>query len=319
MAAVSGAPPRVAVIIPARNEQATIGQCLSSLACQRYAGPLEIIIVDDGSDDRTREIVKERPEVKLLAAGGRGPSYARNLGMASTDAPVVAFTDADCICHPAWVQELVDTLIGGRFTGAGGAQRSPEQESRFGRQVQEFLEAVGFVANYVTQAHQVIPTEHNPTCNVAYRREAVLAVGGFDEAMWPGEDCDLDHRLSLAGHELAFNPRAVVYHFRPRDMAGFRRMMRNYGRAQAFLVRKHGPFRPLHAVPLVVTAGISVAPLLAGPLLPLWAMLGGVVPLVHFARRSGSARRAIRHTRFLYETLAWWNLGFAEELMFKKM
>jgi GT2 family glycosyltransferase len=305
--------PTVAVVIPARDEEATLERCLRSLLSQSL-GPAEIVVVDDGSSDRTPQILRGFAGVTVLQSGGGGPSRARNLGLLATRAEVVAFTDADCICHERWLEELLAVLASGDWAGVGGDQQSPRDESDFGRRVQAFLKAVGFVADYVRTTDRVIEVPHNPTCNVAYRRQVLLQSGGFDEALWPGEDVDLDHRIRSLGHRLAYTPRAVVEHYRPRDLSGFRRMMRNYGRAQAYLVRKHGPFRPLHAEPLLALGALGAAPLLASPpLAPLTAAAALGLPFALFRLRGACGRRAAGQVALLYETLLWWNLGFAEQ------
>ncbi|MFH1318165.1 MAG: glycosyltransferase family 2 protein, partial [Candidatus Omnitrophota bacterium] len=66
---------------------------------------------------------------------------------------------------------------------------------------------------------------------------------------WPGEDVELDYRLKRKGYKMLFNPRAIVYHYKPKNMADFSRMMYRYGEAQGMLVRKYGLFRKIHFIP----------------------------------------------------------------------
>ena len=113
------------------------------------------------------------------------------------------------------------------------------------------MKSVGFVADYLKMQDRLIRTRHNPTCNVMYRREVLLEAGLFDEALWPGEDVDIDLKITRLGYELYYNPGAVVWHYRPKDAGAFSRMMRRYGWAQAYLVRKYGLFRLIHYVPFL--------------------------------------------------------------------
>lgn len=306
----------VSVIIPARNEEANIGRCLQSLQAQTLL-PTEIIVVDDGSTDNTAEIAASFSEVKLLTGGGRGPSAARNLALLATRADVVAFTDADCLCHPRWLEELINSLLNSQHSGVGGDQQSPTDESSFGQEVQKFFKLIGFVGNYVRHDKAVeTKTSHNPSCNVAYWRRALMEVGCFDEKLWPGEDVDLDYRLTKAGHTLLYNPRAVVEHYRPANQKAFNKMMRSYGRAQGYLVRKHGPFRLLHGVPLALLGGAMISPLLVvSPMAPLTiaSALGG--PYAFFLKRGASPSAAGQFTKMLYLTIFWWNIGFASEFL----
>ncbi len=307
--------PAVAVVIPARDEERHIAACLRSLADQRY-DRFETIVVDDGSRDRTREIAAGFDGVRLLEGGGLGPSHARNVGIRSTTAEIVAFTDADCVCDPDWLSQLVAVLRRGAYVGAGGAQACPKDECPFGRRVHRFLELAGFVGGYVKDLRGERPTEHNPTCNSAYLRRVVLEVDGFDEALWPGEDVDLDRRLTTRGHRLAYTPSAVVFHYRPATVYGFARMMRAYGRAQAYLIKKHGPFRPLHAVPALVGLGVLAAPMLALPPTLPFSLAGlALGPWALFRLRGAPSGEAARNIPLLYAALVAWHAGFAFELL----
>lgn len=295
--------PTVAVVIAARNEAKTIGACLESLRRQTYACH-EVFVVDDASVDETAQIASRFSEVRLVKGTGDGPSRARNLGIHAARSDIVAFTDADCICDERWIESLVEALRSG-FDAAGGRQGCPANETEFGRRVQAFLESVGFVSDYLQAGEGIRATKHNPSCNSAYWRQGLLEIGGFDERLWPGEDTDLDFRLREAGRSIGFHGGARVLHYRADGWAGFARMMQSYGRAQAWLVRKHGPFRPLHLVPL---ASLVLVPALLTP--------AGAAAVALFFSRKGSTRSELpAQYGMLMTTLGAWNLGFAQGLL----
>jgi GT2 family glycosyltransferase len=90
---------------------------------------------------------------------------------------------------------------------------------------------------------------HVASCNAMYKRDVIEEVGGFDERLWPGEDVDLDYKVTHKGYKTAYNPKAIIAHHRPKNLKSFFNMMKRYGWAQAYLIRKYGIFRKLHYVP----------------------------------------------------------------------
>jgi succinoglycan biosynthesis protein ExoA len=301
--------PSVAVIIPARNEAAVIGACLRSLVAQEWpAGRLEVIVIDDGSTDDTGAIARAEG-VAVLRTEGVGPSRGRNLALARTSADYCLFTDADCELERGFVRALVDGLAaaGPAFAGAGGRQLGPPGAPPYARRVQRFLEAAGFVSDYAHTGARTAETSHNPSCCALLHRTAVLAAGGFREELWPCEDLDLDLRLRRAGRRLLYVPGAVVHHHRPATPAGFARMMRNYGRGHAHLVRLHGPTRLLHLMPLATFASLGLAPAAAVATAPAWMAL-------RLRHDPPGPAELLALTAMLAQAVVAWHRGFVEGL-----
>ena len=99
--------PFVSVVIPVLNGEATIDACLSALANVDYpAERREVLVVDNGSTDRTPELVRKYP-FTLLREDQRRPARARNRGIEASRADIVAFTDSDCLPSTRWLRELV--------------------------------------------------------------------------------------------------------------------------------------------------------------------------------------------------------------------
>src|SRR4051794_20264371 len=94
---------KVAVIVPARDAAGLLPTALDALAAQTVAA--EVIVVDNGSRDGTADVAEAHPVVTRVVrrARGEGPGAARNSGAAATDAPLLAFTDADCAPSPGWL------------------------------------------------------------------------------------------------------------------------------------------------------------------------------------------------------------------------
>lgn len=106
---------KVSVIIPVFNEEKDIGDCLSSLSNQTHK-PLEVILVDDGSTDKTKEIIKKF-KVRLLIQSHKGPGTARNLGASKSSGEILVFVDADMTFDKNFVKDLVAPITEGKSIG----------------------------------------------------------------------------------------------------------------------------------------------------------------------------------------------------------
>jgi cellulose synthase/poly-beta-1,6-N-acetylglucosamine synthase-like glycosyltransferase len=245
--------PTISIIVPAFNEEAVIGECVDSLLNLDYPEQLlEIIVIDDASTDRTNEILSSFSRIRVLSGGHQGPSAARNRAIKLAKGEFIAFTDADCIVPPEWLKELMRGFESNLIAGVGGIQKPRRDASEMELLVDEVFNLLGIVANYSRKKSQLGLIDHNASCNVIYRKSVLLQLGGFDEALWPGEDVELDYRITKAGYRLVQNPNVAVWHKRPNNFTQFNAMMYKYGQAQAYLVLRYGPFRKIHFIPFVL-------------------------------------------------------------------
>ncbi len=121
--------PKISVIIPAYNEEKDIGNCLSSLQAQSYKN-IEIIVVDDGSKDRTREIVKRFKKVRLIEGAHKGPGFSRNLGAKHAKGKILSFVDADMTFDKDYLKNLAKPIIRGEVIGTEeGIQINPDKNN----------------------------------------------------------------------------------------------------------------------------------------------------------------------------------------------
>lgn len=251
------AQPAVTIVVAARNAERTLAACLTSLLAIDYPR-VEIVVADDGSTDRTASLAASFG-VRVLELEPCGPSAARNRAVQDTRGDLVAFTDADCTVDPDWLRVLVDALERTGAASAGGPQQNVfEADAVAGRELDAFFRVAAVLSDYARADDRGRFVDHNASCNSIYRREAFVAAGGFPEGLWPGEDVELDWQLRAGGRRCFYVPAARVRHHRPSDPAWFAAMMRRYGSAQRELVRRHGFFRPLHYVPLALTAIATV-------------------------------------------------------------
>lgn len=302
--------PAISVIIAARNAQATLARCLDAATSLDHPS-YEVIVVDDGSTDATPEVGGAYPGVRVIRMPPAGPARARNVAIGRARGAIVAFTDSDCVPEASWLRELEKGFAGPEVAGVGGDQISPEDDTPFAREVQEFFKGIGFLTDYIKTSATLVETEHNPSCNAAYRKEVLEKVGGFAESLWPGEDLDLDIRIRSRGYKLLYNPAARVAHYRPRTYRDLARMMRRYGACQWPLMQRYGFFRKIYYLPLFLTAGVVF---LAGVLLrdpQAWPVLffPGLPALGWIWLKTRDGRRSWRWLTFLFVTLLSWHWG----------
>jgi GT2 family glycosyltransferase len=220
------------VVVCSYNGAPTLEQCLSSLRDVDYPD-YEVVLVDDGSTDNTRAITGRFPEVRTIHQPNRGLSVARNVGLQAARGAVVAYTDSDCRADPDWLTLLVHGLQASDAAAVGGPNLSPED----GR-VAACIDASPGQPTHVLEDDRI--AEHIPGCNMAFRREALQGIGGFDPVYTQaGDDVDVCWRLQEGGGRIAFAPGAFVWHHRRQTPRAYLRQQSGYGRAEALLRLKH--------------------------------------------------------------------------------
>ncbi len=225
--------PFVSIIVCSYNGATTLPACLDSLGRIDYPH-YEIILVDDGSTDGTREIAARFPQVRSFHQENHGLSHARNTGAAAARGDVFAYTDSDCMADEDWLYYLIGTLLSGNYGGVGGPNVSPPAQNW----IQACVAAAPGGPSHVLLTDTV--AEHIPGCNMAWWRWAFESVGGFDvEFRKAGDDVDFCWRMQQAGHEIAFSPTAIVWHHRRFTLGAFRRQQEGYGEAESMLRFKH--------------------------------------------------------------------------------
>ena len=226
-------PPAVSVIVCTRDGSATLRECLVALSHQTHAG-CEIIVVDDGSTDRTPEIVRQFESIRYVRQDRRGLGAARNLGAKNARHEIVAYTDDDCVPDEDWLLHLVSAFEDSSCVGAGGPNLPPPPRTR-----SEAIVALAPGAPAEVLLDDV-EAEHLPGCNLAIRKSALEAIGGFHEIFTTaGDDVDVCWRLLSGGGRLLFRPSAVVWHHRRKTIGAYLRQQRGYGRAETLLMKLH--------------------------------------------------------------------------------
>ena len=223
------------VIVPAYNAESLLPALLKSLRKQdglTFGQDYEIIVVDDGSTDRTAAVPQSMAP-QVLCQPNAGPAAARNHGARAAQAPLLAFTDADCIPAPDWLVTLLSPFSDPQVVGVKGVYRTHESGA-----IPRFVQAeYAFKYERMRKLPQI---DFIDTYSAAYRRETFLSEGGFDERFpVPSvEDQEFSFRLARKGHKLVFQPQAAVYHRHDRNLGEYIRRKFGIGYWKAFLLRQ---------------------------------------------------------------------------------
>lgn len=223
--------PRVSVVVCSYNGARTIRDTLEGLEAVDYPD-YEVIVVNDGSTDTTADIAREY-NVKLISTENRGLSNARNTGWQAATGEIVAYIDDDAYPDPHWLKYLAWTFLHHDFVGVGGPNIAPAGDGPIAECV---YHAPGGPV-HVLLTDRV--AEHIPGCNMAFRREALAAIDGFDARYRAaGDDVDLCWRLQDAGGTIGFHAAAMDWHHRRNSVTMFWRQQKGYGKAEALLEGK---------------------------------------------------------------------------------
>jgi len=194
-----------------------------------------VIVVDDGSTDRTADIVRSfcGCPVRLIRTANVGLSSARNTGLAAATGDIVAYLDDDARPDAQWLKYLAATFATTTHAGIGGPNLAPAGDGAIAECV---ANAPGGPVHVLVSDREA---EHIPGCNMAFRKERLQAVGGFDtQFRVAGDDVDICWRLQAQGWTLGFHPAAVVWHPRRNSIRAYWKQQRGYGRAEALLKKK---------------------------------------------------------------------------------
>ncbi|WP_082526269.1 glycosyltransferase family 2 protein [Kitasatospora sp. MBT63] len=199
----------VSIVVPAYNEEAGIEHTLRSLAASTHP-ELEIIVVDDGSTDRTVEIARglEIPAVSIIQQPNSGKAAALNTGIAASHHEILILVDGDTVFEPDAVDHLVRPLIDPRIGAVSGNTKVGNRKGLIGRwQHVEYV--VGFnLDRRMFELLECMPTV--PGAIGAFRRQVLESVGGFSTDTL-AEDTDITMAICRSGWRGVYQPRAIAW------------------------------------------------------------------------------------------------------------
>ncbi|HEY4428233.1 MAG TPA: glycosyltransferase family 2 protein [Solirubrobacteraceae bacterium] len=318
--------PDVTLMIAAYNEEGSIAETLDYVLRTDYPGRFDVTVVDDGSSDRTREIVagyaRRDPRVRLLAADHGGKANALNAALETVRAPLVATIDADTLLMPYSLGRAVARMLSSPpdTVAVAGAVLVRNSRDNLLTRAQEWDYFLGISSVKRGQALLQGTLVAQGAFSV-YDTTALRLAGGWPNRI--GEDIVLTWRMLLQGGRCVFEPTAVAFTEAPSSWAAFARQRRRWARGMIEGLRDHG-FTLLRRMNLYShsVAGNFVFPLLdatftlafipglvlaafgdfaiVGPMtllvLPLNALLGGVM-FIHQRRVFKSVNLRVRNNR----------------------
>lgn len=272
--------PRVAVIIPTLNEASRIRDCIESLERNQLDGiSMEIVIVDGGSSDGTKEIVSDFKSrftnVRMIEAVGENLSHSRNLGISSSKADIIINFSGHVTAPENFIRTLVRTLVSSsdEVAGVGCSQRlSANETSLVARAAFSISESM--LGGRLIRPYQSSRTA-GPVASVAfcaYRKKVLEKVGPFDVSNSRGDDADLNLRIRKAGYKLLLTPETFVFYAPRNSLAGFWSQMFGSGRARTRIIVKNHALRmqaggfsylalmglPVYTILLMIAFGVGL-------------------------------------------------------------
>ncbi len=225
---------KFSIIIPTYNRLSQIQATLESVYNQTF-DDFEIIVVDDGSSDGTSEFLDNvsRKNFSVVHQNNRGPSAARNAGIRIAQGEIFVFTDDDCIVPNDWLSRFEKVFENTNADVVAGFVQNASK-SVFSA-ISQYI--INYSVAYLYKMHT--NTSFFTSNNIAYRKEVIKEVGGFDERFKNagGEERLLNFKLILNGKKIVFEPEITVKHFHKLDFLSFVNQFFNYGKG-SYLIYK---------------------------------------------------------------------------------
>jgi O-antigen biosynthesis protein len=225
----------LSVIIPAYNAERTLDECLKSVI-NAAPSEKEIILIDDASTDRTREIASTYP-IKLLCQNkNMGQAAAKNLGINQASSEIIAFIDSDCVVNPDYFLRLLLALEPAKndLGGVGGILYPADKNL-----VSESFNIRFFGCSPLAEAENREIDTISGAASI-YPKKVLTQVGGFDAELGGGEDLDLNIRIRKNGYKLLLVPSAKACHMHPAEMKPLLKKWFNYGQLLVYVSMKNG-------------------------------------------------------------------------------
>ncbi len=307
--------PSVSIVLPTLNERRYIRDCLDSLLAQDYEGIEEILVVDGGSMDGTREIVRaEGGRVRLVDNPRVTAAAAMNVGLEAAGCDLTMRADAHTLYRPDYLRRSVEALRESGADWVGGPMR-PVGTSNFGRAVAAVTASpmgVGPGRFHYAETAQDVETVYLGL----FDRRIVDEVGGYDEMdlQWAAEDQELNYRIRRSGRRVRLDPSIRSFYFPRQDPGSLWRQYFNYGVCKASTLKKHRTlpyWRPLVPAAMVAAtvlwafwAAVRRRPLVALVPPALHGAATGVVAL-----RLGGDPGVAPHRAWLALLICHWGYG----------
>lgn len=269
--------PTVSIVIPVKDREEELVRCLDSLSRIDYPkDKLQVIVVDDGSSDRSPELAIDCGATVVPSGGtGRGPAAARNVGAGIATGEILAFIDSDCTASPEWLCELIPAFDNPLTAAVGGFVDGMCRESAVDK-YESVMSSLSLGSRERTGSSGD-DTFYLPSCNLLVRRELFHGVGGFRDEMHVGEDVDLTWRLRDQGWSIGYIPAGRVFHEHRSSVRSFMSRRFDYGTSEGALQMLHPLRRKRMVIPPLLASVLALC--LMAPFTGFWSLLAAGVLL----------------------------------------
>lgn len=239
--------PQVSIVIPCHNEQKRLTANSQSILAQVTDFSFELIYVENNSRDGTwkelQRLAKKYPnKIRICREAKPGAPAARNTGVREAKGKIIIFTDADCEFVPNWLQDMAAPfllpqreLLPMGYVSGQVISRLPEQRKM--NIWEQYFDRLFFVTELERIDSNLLPWA--PSCNLAFRRDIFLAMGGLDEIWTSAYDTDLSWRILFSGFACQYAWGAVAYHERRATLPGLLKQWENYAAYNFSMFREY--------------------------------------------------------------------------------
>lgn len=247
----------ISIIVPTYNRKDELEELLPSLSKQKCSSAFEVILVDDGSTDGTRELIKclakeWNGRLRFFEQNRAGPGAARNLGIKHAHGDILAFVDSDCITPHEWLNKLTSVFANPVVGVAGGPELTAADDGLLRRCQSYVMTAFLTTGGLRGRKGMKLGVYYPRGFNMAVRRCVVDAVGGVPNR-FHGEDILLSYKVRQMGYTLKYVPDAAVYHHRRATLSQYFKQLYRMGKARAELAYLHKSLlEPVYALPALL-------------------------------------------------------------------
>ena len=241
--------PFVSVIIPVKNRPDDIRDCLTSIFGIKWCREkMEVIVVDDGSDDDTPQVAEALGARVVRRAVSGGPSAARNAGAEVAKGDVIAFIDSDCTVDDTWLLDLVPYIMADGIGALGGFVASYYNTTPLDR-YEEAMSSLSMGKRLLYEA-DTSGNFYVPTCNMLVRKDVFDEVGCLNPEMHLGEDVDLCWRVRNSGRGLLYVTTGRAWHKHRNALFQMLKRRLQYGTSEADLYKRHREKKKIFPTPV---------------------------------------------------------------------
>lgn len=314
---------KYSIVIPVYNRPNEVEELLESLTHQQYKN-FEVLIVEDGSEVRSEEIVQkfqDQLDLKYFFKENSGPGNSRNFGMEKATGDYIVLFDSDCLIPPDYFSKVEESLQHNPLDVFGGPDNAHHSFSDVQKAINYSMTSL-LTTGGVRGKKSVLDQYQPRSFNMGISKEVVKKVGGFSD-VHPGEDPDLSYRMMDAGFKVGLVEPAFVYHKRRIDFAKFSKQVYKFGIVRVILMKWY-PKRTkfVYFLPSIFILGLIALVTLGliwNPVFFLPILFGIVILLIDSLIRTKNFKIGIMSVVASFIQLSCYAYGFTKSYFMIKM